>query len=282
MKRNIISLWLLLVGAGAAAQQNQPKAVGYIRGEIIYYKVANCQPSGPVEVYSQANGGHLITATVADDGGYAQVEVPLNERAILLISRKEAAAEGVQGIGYTTLLPKPEMELRSFNVEAGSTNRLKWEVISHQPGTNFEVYRTNANGAFEKIAALKAGQQSGNIFTYTDATAPATDGMVYEVRVINASGKLNLTMGGQQMNTAKKANIKLFPTVCTSQFTVQLSAGTSGVVQIFSTAGVLVQSSQVQAGTNNINVTKLSAASYMVKVIARDNQVLYHGRIAKQ
>jgi hypothetical protein len=280
MKKNSLIIALHLIAMQTIAQNKPaPQATGYVKNGQLYYQLTNCKPLGPVEIYSNSNGGSIVAAGVATEQGTVTLAIPPKVKVAFVVSRAERNVEGRPGNGYVTTLQPPVIELQSFTIQQGDVPKLQWQVKSKQPNLHFDVYRNTGNTAFEKIATVP-----GNVFSFTDETVPAAGSgpISYDVQVSDAGGKLRLSLGVQQVQPAKGVAVKVFPSACTDHFTVQMPPGTAGTVQVFNSTGVMVSNVAVQPGSNRISTNELAAAAYLVKVTGRDNRVLYHSRIVKQ
>jgi hypothetical protein len=278
MKKIITALVLLLAAVCVNAQDAlQRKATGYIKDGTAYYQVIGCVPFSELEFYSAPSGGNMLAVVQADNIGEAVVKVPADASYAFALNRVKATKKGDAGLAYYIGLGAPVMEVKSVKDEAGM---LQWQVIAKNEGVTSEVFSSSNGAPYDRITTLKQADAAGNTYSYTHA-AGGNDKTVYCIQVADPVSGLKVTLGKNVVNKESVAAVRVSPSIFTDVVNVQVQHQVSGTVQVFNNVGNLVYSGNIRQGNNSINLSKVAAASYIIKVTGSNNRTLYNGRVIK-
>jgi hypothetical protein len=278
MKRIMITAFALLLAAAVTAQDGlRKKATGYIKDGIQYYQVTGCVPFSELEFYSDPSGGVLLATEPVNNLGEAVIKVPADAAYAFALNRVRATKKGEAGLAYYIALGAPVMEVKTVSDDAGV---LRWQVITDREEITCEVYSSNDGTPFAKLATLNQADAAGDNYSYT-AASHENGKTVYCIQVTDPASGLKVTLGKNMMSKAAAAAVKVSPSIFTDVVNVQLFSSQSGTIQVFSNIGNLVYTSTVKQGNNSINLSKLAAAGYIIKITGLDKRILYNGRVVK-
>jgi hypothetical protein len=279
MKKIMITAFALLLTAVSLYAQDdlRKKATGYIKDGVQYYQVTGCVPFSELEFYSTPAGGNLLATAPVNNIGEAVVKVPASGAYAFALNRVKATKKGEAGLAYYIALGAPVMEVKTVNDDAGV---LQWQVITDREAIISEVYSSNEGAPFAKLATLNQADAAGDNYSYT-APLHESGKTVYCIQVTDPASGLRVTLGRNTMSKEAAATVKVSPSIFTDVVNVQLLNGDGGTLQVFSNVGNLVYSSTVKQGNNSINLFKLAAAGYIIKITGLDKRILYNGRVVK-
>jgi hypothetical protein len=279
MKKIMITAFAMLLAAVTVFAQDglQRKATGYIKDGVQYYQVTGCTPYSELEFYSTPSGGDLLAAAPVNNLGEAVIKVPADAAYAFALNRVKATKKGEAGLAYYIALGTPVMEVKTVSDDAGV---LRWQVITGREGITSEVYSSNDGAPFAKLATLNQADAAGDDYSYT-AASHESGKTIYCIQVTDPASGLKVTLGRNMMSKEAAAMVKVSPSIFTDVVNVQLFSSESGTIQVFSNIGNLVYSSTVKQGNNSINLYKLAAAGYIIKITGLNKRILYNGRVVK-
>jgi hypothetical protein len=150
-----------------------------------------------------------------------------------------------------------------FEIRIGDSkvSHMSTYFSSNKASFGFMQYRI-WTGSFHYFYYLKGNPasptlDSTNIITGDGITAIPASGTVYRFTPKSVSIK----------NTATTlTNIKVYPTICKNELTIDNTEKGKLSYSIYSTTGALVKQGSLQAGANRIDVTSIATGSYIIRL----------------
>lgn len=157
---------------------------------------------------------------------------------------------------------------------------LNWFTLTESNSSHFELERSSDGVRFEKIAQVTAAGNSNSRrdYSYTDAL-PLQPVNYYRVRQVDRDGKAAYS-AVQLVRMKTDKLFMVFPTVTTNTITI------SGInkpvwLRLYNTNKQLVQYTQANSSSFNLNMQQLPAGSYWL-LIEQEGKVLQHEILIKQ
>ncbi len=276
---------LMALAINSFAQTNEVvKSAGYLKNDQLFYQVSGCVPQSTVEVYSDITGGKMVLSAIADDRGVVLIQIPEGAKYSFALNSDHPSSKGAKGNGFITELKAPVVTARSFTVTESGKPFLQWEIISKSPGITCDIFRNDDMAGYKKIGSVSGKEQQAGKFIFTDAMAEGVNAatMEYDIKITDAVNQLQFTLGSQKIDKEFVSTAKVYPSIFNSTINVAVPDNvSSGTLTVFDNAGHRVYSVNVKAGMNRPDLSKLSAANYIVQVTDNTNKVIYRGRIVK-
>jgi hypothetical protein len=283
MKR-ILFLFITAVAINATAQDSKiVQSAGYSKNDKLYYQVTGCVPASTVEIYSEPGGGKIVATAVADLQGVALVEIPSGSKYAFALNTSFANSKGIKGNGYITELKEPVLTARSFTVTDAGKPSLQWEITSKNPEVTCDILRNDDLNGYKKIGTVSKNLHPENKFIFSDVQAEGTGAvnLEYDIIITDAANKLQFTLGSKKIEKEFISTAKVYPSLFTDAVTIEIPDNITGTLTAFNNAGIRVYSVNVKPGTSKLDLSRLAAASYLVKISDNNNKVIYRGKIVK-
>lgn len=162
--------------------------------------------------------------------------------------------------------------------------RIDWEAVVDDEHEMFEVERAGSGGVFQRIGVVRSG---GKFFHFTDAN-PAVGINQYRIKQIDKNGSFRFSKTVTINMADKMWQVKVYPTVATTQLRVSWAAPRAGLLQaeVFDNYGRLLRMLQQQVASGNgllhLSVADLPAGTYYLKISNEAQQLLTVERFVKQ
>ena len=222
---------------------------------------------GPI-FQDPANGDYrLVEGSVVIDAGLNDslltalnsVSSNLTEGGVDLIGNPRLdSAVDLGPFEYQSALP---VDINGFNVgwEAGQA-QLNWHSGVEVGIKAYEVEKSLNGKVFYSVATLKA-KGSNQDYLYT--TSQAESKAYYRIRAVDASG-LTSYSPTRELSRTQQGSARLYPNPANNY--IQLQAESRGDAFIYTANGIKVKHVQVNAGSNKIDISQLSAGVYFILV----------------
>ena len=173
------------------------------------------------------------------------------------------------------------IELGNFTAWAETkTNELKWNTLSEENSSVFEIERSTDRENFERLGIVSAAGNAAEAITYGFSDVDPVIGVnYYRLKMVDLDGTYEYSEIVQIKRTGKSA-IKIYPNPFTQNISIQLSALESGTAQfaIFDITGkqMMTQEIEIQSGVSNIDLKlgSLAIGTYIVKALLPGTEVL--------
>jgi hypothetical protein len=176
---------------------------------------------------------------------------------------------------------------KGFDVTVQNNNNvlLNWEVMEYQ-NKGFYIQHSMNGTDWDDIAfvASKSNQESLNAYSYKH-TNDLNGLQYYRIKQVDIDEKVSYSAVATVMLKNDKQNITIWPNPATSQIRIASNNSDNNSfytkAQIFDLSGRKVTETLLQANTSTINVSKLSAGTYLIKIQSKDGTT-YNQKIVKQ
>lgn len=179
---------------------------------------------------------------------------------------------------FSSVLP---IQLLSFDASKGNHHvALKWQTASETNNEKFIIERGDGQ-SFSRIGEVKGAgttlQQTN--YEFTDR-APAHGKNYYRLRQVDFDGKSEVSPVRMVLVGNPDTSIRVFPTVSSSEFTIQSSKGDISQIDVFDIKGRLVKTlNSEEDQLVSINMNDQLAGQYILVVSSNGN--LSHHRVIK-
>ncbi|SDD70727.1 Por secretion system C-terminal sorting domain-containing protein [Dyadobacter soli] len=164
---------------------------------------------------------------------------------------------------------------QSFNARMAANGRvtLDWATASEMNASHFEVQRSTDSRAFTTVSIVNAAGNSRNTSSYHYEEEFLPKGMYYyRLKEVDADGQSDMTrivsvrVEGNEM-------VRVFPNPATDMLVVE-SGNALNRIDIFNSAGKLVQSTQTGEKAIRLNIANLPKGLYVVSVDGRELKIV--------
>lgn len=168
----------------------------------------------------------------------------------------------LSGTGTQSSITLP-IELAQFDVQntEGSKNHLTWRTASEKDNSHFDIERSTDGNTFHSIGQVK-GNNKPSSYQFVDNQPFAMS--YYRLKQVDYDGTTTYSKVVSVEQKGKGKGLKVYPTLVSNGILTIDTEG--GQLQDFSITNLLGQ--QVLAGktTQQINVSRLSQGTYVLKV----------------
>ena len=187
--------------------------------------------------------------------------------------RSNIATATINFTSEASILP---VNLTSFNGNSnGNKAQLSWAVTQNEDGNYFQVEKSSDGKKFNTAAiVMNTGKSGAEAYNFSDA---AFNGAAYyRIMVVNKSGAVSysrvimLKVAGDAK--ANALTLLQNPVTTTVSFSYNAAAAGTGIINLYTTAGVRVYTTQLNlrsgANASSFNLdSKLAPGSYVLEVV---------------
>lgn len=173
-------------------------------------------------------------------------------------------------------VPLP-VELILFNAESDSkVTRINWATASEKNSSHFDVERSSNGLNFESIGSVSAKGYSSQKISYAfQDEKPLTGTSYYRLKQVDLDGTFEYSRLVSVKRKDGPATLTLFPTVTTGDINLEFPLSLAETnIQLYTTAGRLVQSVTIPAQLTNfkVNVERLQTGNYFFVLLDAKGQ----------
>jgi hypothetical protein len=168
-------------------------------------------------------------------------------------------------------------------VKENNTVELTWEVTEYN-NKNFHIQHSLNGTDWKDIAVINSQNSAESLVSYSFThTNKNTGKQFYRIKEVDTDIKLS---GYSPVRTLMLKNeattVSVWPSPATDQIRINNTDNSSTTkAQIYDLSGRMMTEKKLQANTNTIAISDLTAGTYIVR-IANDNGVIYTQKITKQ
>jgi NAD kinase len=246
--------------AELAALQAADPSITSINSVDITKTSTACQPafSGP---------GSAVPVTNAAYGTNYYIQATINSFSSFYVDKT------------SSVLP---VKIVSFNGRLGIDKRINlfWQVETQLGITSYTIERSSDGIHFAAIGTVASNNNSSSSYNFTD-DSPLAGKNYYQLRVIE-NGRESLS-NIILITTSNKAEIIVYPNPVTSEGVLYITTNSKGGKFILeSMSGQLLLQSNLQSGSNAINLSSLAKGIYIYKVHFTDSRINKTGKLVVQ
>jgi hypothetical protein len=208
-----------------------------------------------------ANVAYYSTKQTTSNPPNFTVGAWVDNKSVALGNSDGVTMSALSGTGTTsTVLP---IELVSFDVQntEGGKNHLTWRTESEKDNSHFDIERSTDGNTFHNIGQVR-GNNKPSSYQYVDA-APFTMSY-YRLKQVDFDGTETYSKVVSVEQKGKGKGLKVYPTLVSNGI---LSVDTEGgQLRAFSVSNLLGQQVLVGTTTQQIDVSRLSQGTYVLKV----------------
>jgi len=164
---------------------------------------------------------------------------------------------------------------QSFSARMGSNGRitLDWATASEMNALHFEVQRSNDSRNFETVKVVNAtgNSPSSSFYKYEEEFLPKGI-YYYRLKEVDVDGQSDMTRI-VSVRVEGNETVRVFPNPASDLLTVE-SAQALNRIEIFNSAGKLVQSAQTGEKAIRLNIAELPKGLYVISVDGRDLKIV--------
>jgi hypothetical protein len=236
----------------------------------LHYRISGAVPGSDVQIYNDISGGVLLKTLVADEQGKAQIIVPADQPAALVVNHNQTSERGVHGSGMVAFFGAPLLQLEKFGGRnAGSFVQLDWKMAASQEGLSVSIERRAPGSEATVIYNDKAPK--GDFAQYqsvTDQVAGIVNNgsFTYTMKIFNANGQMTFSES-QDVLVPQVGWINVTPSVFQDQISVQVSANRlPGTYAVFDLSGKNVRQQGRLTMANQRIPVNLLPGQYLLQV----------------
>lgn len=183
---------------------------------------------------------------------------------------------------YPTCPPSGPLAVKFVDFKAQKINnsevKLTWKTGSELNSKEFIIERSPDGANFYQIATLPSSGNSSDYKTYINNDYNPVKGKnFYRITELDINGNKTYSPTAYvNLSSGVLVNLEVYPNPATKFLTINTgnSASFTNTIQIFDMAGRMVNNSRFNGNSTTLDISKLYAGNYVIKVTAADGEIV--------